>query len=156
MPPPLDLTRGGLFESADGLYLPRIWRSLRNVSMYVDTNTPGANTLLRLASRRPRLQRMLEAHARWAVPLARLFGSSAGGVGYLIEDPFGKVYRFAIVARRNSFLTAIAPAVLATTAIVDGRFEHRGLVLPDRHIEPTELIAFLHANDIAFTELPPC
>ena len=43
MPTPLGMIRGGLWETADAAYLPRIWRSLRNVTMYVDTNTPGVN-----------------------------------------------------------------------------------------------------------------
>ena len=153
MPRPLGMIRGGLWETADAVYLRRIWRSLRNVTMYVDTNTPGVNTLLRLASRRPQLKRLLETQVGWATVLARLFGSSAGGVGYLIEDSVGQVASYAIVARKNSFLTAVAPSVLAASAIVQGRYEHRGIVLPDRHVEPAELFAFLEANGITFTEL---
>jgi hypothetical protein len=153
MPRPLGMIRGGLMESADAAYLPRIWRSLRNVTMYVDANTPGVNALLRLAARHPRLQRMLERYARWAVPFARLLGSSAGGIGYLIEDAFGHVARYAIVSQKNSYLTAVAPAVLAARAVVEDRFEHRGLVPPDRHVGPAELIEFLQTNHINFCEL---
>jgi len=154
MPPPLGMIRGGVFETADAAYLPRVWRSLRNVTMYVDTNVPGFNALLGLAARRPGLHRLLERHVRWAGRLTRLFGSSAGGVGYLIEDASGRVARHAIVSPKNSFLAAIAPAVLAARAILDGSFEHRGLVLPDRHVEANELIRFLQANGITVLELP--
>ena len=44
MPPPLGTIHGRLFESADAVHLPRIWPTLRDVAMYVDTNTPGVNS----------------------------------------------------------------------------------------------------------------
>ena len=53
MPRPLGTICGRLFESADAIYLPRIWPTLRDVAMYVDANTPGVNTLLRLATHIP-------------------------------------------------------------------------------------------------------
>lgn len=153
MPRPLGMIRGGLWETADGIHLPRVWRSLRKVTMYVDTNTPGANMLLGLASRRPALKRIIETQLGWATGLARLLGSSMGGVGYLIEGAMGETARYAIVARRNSFLTAVAPAVLAVRAVIEGRFEPRGLVSPDRHVDRDELFAFLQANGITFVDL---
>ena len=42
MPGPVGLVCGRLFETADAVYLPRIWPSLREVDMVVDPNTPGA------------------------------------------------------------------------------------------------------------------
>jgi hypothetical protein len=150
MPPPLGTICGRLFESADAFYLPRIWPSLRDVAMYVDTNTPGANTVLRAAARWPAVRRLLERQVDWSTRLARTFGSSSGGIGYEIEDGAGRVTRCAIVSAKNSFLAAIAPAVLAAQAIAEDRFAARGLVLPDRHVEPPELFAFLQSNGIAF------
>jgi hypothetical protein len=152
MPRPLGMIRGGLMETADAAYLPHIWPSLRNVAMYVDTNTPGVNMLLRLAARRPRLQRLVEQHVRWGSGLARLVGSSAGGVGYLIEGASGEIGRCAIVSRKNSFITAVAPAVLAAHAIFQDRFPHQGLVPPDRHVEPSELFAFLQSRGICLSQ----
>jgi hypothetical protein len=149
MPRPLGMIRGGLMETADASYLPRIWRSLRNVAMCVDTNTPGVNMLLRLAARRPRLRRLLEQHVRWGSCLARLVGSSAGGVGYLIEGASGEISRCAIVSRKNSFITAVAPAVLAAHAIFQDRFPHQGLVLPGSQVDPSELFTFLERSGIA-------
>lgn len=153
MPRPLGMIRGGLFETADAAYLPRIWRSLRNVTMYVDTNTLSVNVLLRLAAHRPRLQQLLEQHARWGSGFARFVGSSAGGVGYLIEGASGQVSRCAIVSRKSSFITAVAPAVLAAHAIFQDRFPHPGLVLPDRHVEPADLFAFLQSRGIHVSQL---
>jgi hypothetical protein len=149
MPPPLGTICGRLFESADALYLPRIWPSLRDVAIYVDTNVSGVNTLLRFAARSPTVRRLLERQVTWSTWLARALGSSAGGIGYEIEDAAGQVARFSIVSTKNSFLTAIAPAVLAAQAIAEDRFPARGLVLPDRHVEPKEVFAFLESNDIA-------
>jgi hypothetical protein len=153
MPPPVGTICGRLFESADALYLPRIWPALRDVAMYVDTNTPGVNTLLRLAARWPAARRLLERQVRVARWFARLFGSSAGGIGYEIEDAAGRVARYAIVAEKNSFVAAIAPAVLAAQAIAEERFPHRGLVLPNRHVEPAHLFAFLRSSGAVICEL---
>jgi short subunit dehydrogenase-like uncharacterized protein len=149
MPPPVETVCGRLFESADAVYLPRIWQSLQDVAMYVDTKTPGVNTLLRLAARWPAVRTMLERQVRWSTSIARTFGSSAGGIGYEIEDTGGQVIRYAIVSDKHSFIAAVAPAVLAAKAIAEDRFAARGLVLPDRHVEPEELFAFLDQRGIA-------
>jgi hypothetical protein len=155
MPPPLGTVCGRLFESADALYLPRIWPMLRDVAMYVDANTPGVNTLLDWAARWPPLRRLLESQVRPATWFARLIGSSAGGIGYEIEGPAGRLARYALTSGQNSFITAVAPAVLAAQAITQDRFPHRGLVLPDRHVEPPQLFAFLRAKGIAIEQLSP-
>jgi hypothetical protein len=153
MPPPIGPICGRLFESADALYLPRVWPSLRDVAMYVDTNTRGVNTLLRLAARSPVARRLLERQVRMATWFARWFGSSAGGIGYEIEDAGGRIARYAIVSEKNSFVAAVAPAVLAAQALAEDRFPCRGLVLPDRHVEPFELFAFLQSAGITIREL---
>jgi hypothetical protein len=153
MPRPLGVIHGRLFESADVIHLPRIWSSLRDVAMYVDTNTLGANGVLRVAARSPALRRLLERHVRWGTIIARMFGSSAGGIGYEIEDGRGRVSRYSIVAEKSSFLTAVAPAVLATRAIAEDRFRYTGLVPPDRHVEPGELFAFLRQRGIFISQL---
>jgi hypothetical protein len=153
MPPPIGQVCGRLFESADALYLPRIWPTLREVAMYVDTNLPGGNTMLRLAARVPAIRRTMEWHVHLGTRLARKFGARVGGLGYEIEGLGGRIVRWAIASRESSYLVAVAPAVLAARAIVENRFMHRGLVLPDRHVEPAELCEFLQANGITITEL---
>jgi len=153
MPPSIGPICGRLFESADALYLPRVWPSLRDVAMYVDTNTRGVNTLLRLAARSPVARRLLERQVRMATWFARWLGSSAGGIGYEIEDAGGRIARYAIASEKNSFVAAVAPAVLAAQAVAEDRFPCRGLVLPDRHVEPFELFAFLQSAGIPIREL---
>jgi hypothetical protein len=156
MPPPIGPICGRLFESADAVYLPRIWPTLRDVTMYVDTNLPGGNAMLRLTAGRPTVRRILERHVRWGTWLARILGSSAGGIGYEVEDTSGRIVRWALASCETSYLVAVAPAVLAAQAIVEGRFVHRGMVLPDRQVEPDELRSFLQANGIAITEWDGC
>ena len=145
MPPPIGTIHGRLFESADAIYLPRIWPTLRDVAMYVDTNTPGVNALLQLAASVPATRMLLDSQARMGTWIARKFGSAAGGIGYDIEDADGRITRYAIVASKNSFITAVAPAVLAVRAIAEVRFSDRGLVLPNRHVEPARLFDFLQS-----------
>jgi hypothetical protein len=140
-------------ESADALHLPRIWPSLRDVAMHVDTNTPGTNLALRAVGAIPGLSGVMARHVDLAVRIARKFGAAAGGIGYEVEDDSGRMSRYAIVGRGNSQLIAVAPAVLAARAIVDGEFAHHGLVPHDRHVEPSALIEFFHANGITFSEL---
>ena len=143
MQPPIGPICGRLFESADSLYLPRIWPTLRDVAMYVDTNIPGGNAPLRLAAQSPAVHRLMVRHVRLGTWIARKFGSEAGGIGYEIEDANGQAAHCSIVSAVNSFNVAVAPAVLAAKAIVEGRFDHRGLVLPDRHVPPAELFSRL-------------
>lgn len=153
MPLPVGMVCGRLFESADAVHLPRIWTSLKDVSMYVDPNTPGANLFLQAAARSTLVRQVLQRQLRIGTWFARLFGSSAGGIGYEIEGAKGKVARYAIVSAKNSFITAVAPAVLAARAIAEDRFPHRGLVLPDRHVEPAELFAFLESLGVTIMDL---
>jgi len=154
MPPPIGTIHGRLFESADAVYLPRVWPTLLDVAMYVDTNIPGVNALLQFAASVPAMRQLLKSQARMGTWIARTFGSAAGGIGYEIEDADGRITRYAIVASKNSFITAVAPAVLAVRAIAEDRFSDRGLVLPNRHVESVELFAFLRCQGITHLELP--
>ncbi len=152
MPRPVGKITGHLFESADAVNLPRIWPSLRDVAMWVDTNTIGVNSLLQMAAHSEPLRELMQQKVQLGTWLAKKVGSSAGGIGYEIEDSDGHTAKYAITASENSFLTAVAPAVLATVAIVKGRFQHRGLVPPDRHASPTVLPEFLESRGIAISD----
>jgi saccharopine dehydrogenase-like NADP-dependent oxidoreductase len=154
LPEPLGPRTGWLFESADAIYLPRIWPSLQTVDMYVDTNVPGANTLLRAAARLPMLRSRMESQVHLGTSLSRRLGSNTGGIAYEVESAAGKVERIAFVSKEQSFLIAVAPAVLAANAIVDGNFESKGLVLPDRQVDANRLVAFLDAASIRPARLP--
>jgi hypothetical protein len=143
-----------LHESgADSVYLPRIWPSLQDVAMYVDANTPGVNMLLCAAAHLPALRWLLLHTVNWGTEIARMIGSRAGGIGYEIEDAAGYVARFALLSAQNSFLVAVAPAVLAAQAMVAGPFQPTGLVLPHKQIEPAELWAFFKSHGIEIARL---
>ncbi len=148
MPRPVGKIKGFLFESADTVFLPKIWPMLRDVSMYVDTNTFGGNRLLQLAAYSEPIREVMRQRVHLGAWLARKVGSTAGGVGYEIEGPDGRVTRHAIVAAENSYLAAIAPAVLAAKAIARDEFPSRGLILPHHQVEPPELFRFLAARAV--------
>jgi hypothetical protein len=153
MTPPIGPICGRLFESADSLYLPRIWPTLQDVGMYVDTNIPGINLLLWLAAKSNGVRSVLRRGVRIGAAIARRVGTSAGGIGCEIEDAAGRVVRYAISAPRNSYLTAVAPAVLAACAIAEDHFPERGLIMPDRYCEAAKLFAFLRAAGIDVHEI---
>jgi saccharopine dehydrogenase-like NADP-dependent oxidoreductase len=148
-PSPIGMIRGHLFESADAIHLPRIWPSLRDVAMYVDSNTFGVNSLLEMAAHSEPLRELMQQKVQWGTWLAKKLGSSAGGIAYEIEAADGRIAKCSIFASENSHLTAVAPAVLATRAIAADQFRRRGLVAPDQHVEPAALFAYLKENDIA-------
>jgi hypothetical protein len=154
MPDPIGPICGRLFESADAVWLPRVWPSLVDVEMYVDANTPGVNALVQLGARFPAFRRLLERHVDLGAWIARAIGSKAGGVGYEIEDAHGKVARFAVLSAKTGHMTAVAPAVLAARAIVTGRLTATGLVLPDRHVESSELVEYLGSSGIDVVDMP--
>jgi hypothetical protein len=154
MPDPIGPICGRLFETADAVWLPRVWPSLLDVEMYVDANTRGVNALLQLAARFPEFRRMLVRHVDLGAWIARAIGSKAGGVGYEIEDAQGRVARFAVHSGKTGHSTAVAPAVLAARAIVAGHFTPTGLVLPDRHVESAELVGYLQSSGIDVVDMP--
>jgi len=153
MPQPVGTIRGRLFESADALYLPRIWPSLVEVDMYVDANTPGVNALLSLGARSAVFRRFLERQVRLGERISRWIGAATGGLGYEIEGADGQIARFAVVSERSGFIAPVAPAVLGARHIAAGSFEPRGLVLPDRHVDGDELFEYLESMGITIVEL---
>ncbi len=140
---PLGPIHGHVFESADTLYLPRIYPSLREVAMYVDANTFGANAVLTMAAHSNAVRAIMRSGIRLGASIARRFGSTIGGVAYEIENENGNVARFALAAKLNSYLIAVAPAVLAVQKMANDQFEERGLVLPDEYADLPEMLRFL-------------
>jgi saccharopine dehydrogenase-like NADP-dependent oxidoreductase len=153
MPAPIGNVTGRLFENTDSLYLPFIWPTLREVEMYVAARTPAMGTFLNLMSHSPLLRRQSERFVTLGTWFARKVGPSAGGIAYEIETTAGDVHHLAIVSKNNSFITAVAPAILAAKKIMDGQFAATGLVLPDEHISPIELLNFLGALGIEVRKL---
>jgi Saccharopine dehydrogenase NADP binding domain len=149
LPAPLPPREGRLFESADSVLLPLIWPSLREVELYVDPNTRGLGPLLSAAARRAAVWRAVAALERLAAPLARLLGSSEGCLAYEVEAGDGRVACLALESGGGPPEAPVAPAVLAALAILRGRFAPRGLVLPDRQVDPEVLLSHLHALGVA-------
>ncbi len=143
---------GRLFESADSLLLPRIWPSLKDASFFVHTNVPGLDGILGAAARCPPLRRLIERAAPVALPLVRRLGKSSGLFAVEVEGLDGETYRASFSSARHGQWMAVVPAILAARAILEGRFEPRGLVPPDRHVEPAELIRSLKALGIELIE----
>jgi saccharopine dehydrogenase-like NADP-dependent oxidoreductase len=148
LPEPIGNVTGRLFENTDSLYLPLIWPSLRGVEMYVAARTPTMGAFLNFMANWPTLRRQSERFVGVGTWFARKVGPSAGGIGYEIESADGNVTRVAIVSNNNSFITAVAPAVLAAKKIVAGRFAATGLILPDQHVETIDLLGHLGARGI--------
>jgi hypothetical protein len=142
-PAPVGPMHGCLFESADSFFLPKVWPSLQSVEFYLDARVPGLNLLLRAAARSGVVWRVVQRSGRAGLSVARWFGPASGCLGYEIEGNDGSVVRCAVVASRRGHVVPAVPAVIAAGAIALGRFDARGLVLPDRQVKPPELVAYL-------------
>ena len=154
LPTPLRPIRGRVFESADALWLPRLCPSLKDVAMYVDADIPGANTMLTIAAHSNATRLVIQRGVRCGTAFARRFGSEIGGVAYELEGDDGRMARFALIAQSNSYFLAIAPAVLAIQKMANDQFTERGLVLPDRYVEPVALIRYLQAAGVKYVREP--
>jgi hypothetical protein len=150
MPPPVGWIRGHLFESVDSLTLPPVWPSLSAVDFFVDSRVPGLNTLLTVAARMPPLRALIQRFLDPCLTVARALGPSSGCLAYEIVGANGQRERFALVASERGYFTPIVPAVLAARAIAEERFEPRGLVPPNLHVQPEELIAYLDTLGVRF------
>ncbi|MGB2940383.1 MAG: hypothetical protein WBD38_08820, partial [Candidatus Dormiibacterota bacterium] len=126
--------RGYLTESADAVTLPAVWPGVADVDFWVDTNAPGANGVLQLASRVPGGGGFARRLAPIGVWLARRLGSSTGGVAVEVGGGGGEVWCSSLTARRRSYLVAVLPAVLAVEAIAVGRQPLTGLVPVNRQV----------------------
>ena len=136
LPPPIGPSRGWLFESADSIFLPRVWPSLRSVGLWVDTRVPGLNRFLSLVARRPTLRPLVEKMRGLGLAFSRRLGAQSSVLAFEIEEPGRSTKRAVLVAPRRGYFASVVPAVLAALALARNRFEPSGLVLPDRQVEP--------------------
>jgi hypothetical protein len=148
---PLGSARGCLFESADALWLPRAWSSLENVSTYVDTRAPALNAILSLAARAPVVHRLVTRALPFCTRASRLLGSRVGGLAYEIKASEGEMIRYTVSASRDSYLAAVAPAVVAARSITKGCYPRQGLVPPSEQVAPRDLWHFFDAHGIEIT-----
>jgi hypothetical protein len=155
-PQPLGTVTGHLFESADSITLPRIWPTLETANFFVDTNVTGLNLVFSVASRFPLLRWVIDKCQRWGLPLSRYLGHSAGGLGYEIEDERGDVTLVALTASDHGYLIPVIPAVLVAQRLAEGAVSDRGLLTPDRHIDPQALLVCLQDLGVMLSREREC
>lgn len=140
-------------ETADAATLPRVWPTLREVAMRVDTRIPWMNRALDLAAawgvagamERPRLLAAALSAVRLVAPR---------GSGYLVEvEGEGLVRRLDLVAERDGHVIAAMPAAIAAEEIAFGRFEGSGVVSANRQVDADTLLARLAARGVRLVEL---
>lgn len=148
LPSPIGAVRGYLCESPDAVTLPQVWPSVRTVTFFVDSRVPGFNAVFSLAARWRPLRELVAILQPAGLAAGRLFGSPVGCLAFEIEGTDGRVVRCALVGGERGYLTPIAPAVLAARSIAEGRFEARGLIPPDRQVEPGSLLDYLNSLGI--------
>jgi len=140
---PLGQRRGWLFDTPDGLLLPRSHPTLRSVDAYVDPNVPGAAVALRLAARSSPVRAAMAKVMPAALPLVRRLGGTHGGYGCEVEGADGTVVRLVLTAPRDSYRLAVIPAVLAVRALAAGRVPHTGILSPHEQVDADELLGEL-------------
>jgi saccharopine dehydrogenase-like NADP-dependent oxidoreductase len=136
---PIGTLRGRLFESADSVWLPQAWPSLRTVDFYVDMRIPGFDSVLALAARSSLLRGLIERFPSAGHRLARRLGRRDGCLAVEVQATKGSLARQAVYCPDHGYRLAVLPAVLAAQAIVEGRQPAAGLITPQRQIDPAEL-----------------
>lgn len=146
--PPVGTRTVRLVESADAITLPLIWPELRSVEFRVDTHVPGFNLALSLVTRLPVLRTVLNPALSPGLAFARWFGSAAGGLRVDVEDSRGNRAGFSLTSPQRSFVSAIAPAVLAARRLATVPDVEPGILAHDRHVDPAVLLSFLEHHGI--------
>jgi len=140
--------RAFLTESADALWLPGIWPSLRDIDFWVDTQMPLANVILQASACIPVGPAAVRALSGMGAALARRLGAAAGAFAVEVKGQGGSVVARILWGNARSYLIAVAPAVLAVRALAAGRLPETGLVPVDRQVDPEELMTYLAAAGI--------
>jgi hypothetical protein len=147
-PYPVGSIRGRLGESPDGLLLPLVWPTLRDVDFWIDTRRAALNSLFAAAARQRSVFRVVRMMQPVGRRVTKYFGARSGGFAIDVEDARGTRVAAGFVHDRHSYLVAAAPAALAARAIQAGRFRWSGLIPPDRHVDPRELLEYLRRAGI--------
>ncbi|HEX8242113.1 MAG TPA: saccharopine dehydrogenase NADP-binding domain-containing protein, partial [Longimicrobium sp.] len=140
---PLGRRRGWLFDTPDGVLLPRAHPTLATAEAYVDPNVPGLAAVLALAARAVPLRAAMRRALPAALPLVRRLGGVRGGFGCEVEGADGTTARLVLTASRDAYRLAVIPAVLAVRALAAGRVPHTGVLAPHQQVDANELLAEL-------------
>ena len=135
--------RGWLFDTPDGLLLPRAHPTLTTTEAYVDPNVPGLAAVLAVASRVSPLRAAMRRAMPAALPLVRRLGGAHGGFGCEVESAGGTTVRLVLTAERDAYRLAVIPAVLAVRALAAGRVAQTGILAPHQQVDADELLAAL-------------
>lgn len=141
--PPVGTVEARLGESPDAVTLPPVWPTLREVDFWVDTRRRLLNAAFAAAARHSALRRLLRGVQPAGRRVAKWFGARAGGFAVEVEDASGARHAAGFVHATHSYLVAVAPAVLAATAIRARTFTASGLVAADRQVDPEALVDYL-------------
>lgn len=148
-PTPVGEVSGWLGESPDGLLLPFVWPSLRDVDFWIDTRRRSLNKLFAAAARRPSLLRAIELVQTAGRRVTKYFGVKSGGFAVEVEGTNGQRAAAGFVHASRSYVVAVAPAVLAARVIAGDRdYYECGALRPDRYVNPEELVAWLEREGI--------
>ena len=142
-PSPIGHVSGRLGESPDGLWLPPVWPTLRDVDFWIDTRRRALGALLAAAARHRSLLRVVRGLQPAGRTVTKYFGARSGGFAIEVEDAGGTPAAAGFVHETHSAVVAVAPAVLAARALAAGRVGATGLIPPDRHVDPWELLAWV-------------
>jgi hypothetical protein len=140
---PLGRRRGWLFDTPDGVLLPRSHPSVTTAEAYVDPNVPGMAAVLAVAARAHPLRAALRRALPATLPLVRRLGGTHGGFGCEVEGADGATVRLVLSAARDAYRLAVIPAVLAVRALAAGRVPHTGVLAPHQQVDADELLGEL-------------
>ena len=111
----------------------------------IDTGHTTGNALIQFAF----VREMIGRYQSQALKIARRIGPASGILGYEVSSTLR--HRQQVFTGERSHMLAVLPAILAATAIAGGRFPHRGLVPPDKHVEAGEFFDFVRREGITIT-----
>jgi hypothetical protein len=118
-------------------------RRSANVDFWVDTRRRALNTLFAAAARHRSVLQVVRAMQSAGRKVTKYLGARSGGFGIDVEDASGTQATVGFVHATHSYIVAVAPAILAARDIAAGRFSASGLIPPDRHVDPGELVSWL-------------
>jgi len=147
LPEPIGNIRAHLFESSDSVLLTAIWPSLSCVDLFVDSNVPCLNQLLGVAARVGGAASAIARVLPLGLAVVRRIGRRASALAVEVEGSNERV-RLALLSSGIGHYTAAVPSAMAAKAIAEGRFDGRGLILPDQYVNPADLIGELRGLGI--------
>ncbi|HSP35237.1 MAG TPA: hypothetical protein VLU46_13045, partial [Thermoanaerobaculia bacterium] len=98
----------------------------------------------------PFLRPLLQKYRATLTKVARRAGHAEGALGFEIESTLG--HKEVVFTGAKTYMLAALPAILAATAIANGRFAQRGLIPPQAHVDHDELRAAIAAEGIRYSE----